>query len=241
MSLVPSQSELLWDLGLHTELVGITKFCIHPEFMFRKVTRVGGTKTADLEKIRALSPDLIIGNKEENTREQIETLRGEFPVWMSDITTPTDALDMITALGLLCHREDEATRLHTAVAGLLARVKGTLQGQSVAYLIWNRPYMVAAANTFVHNLLEHLGLVNVFASLDRYPEVSAEQLAEAKPDLCFLSSEPFPFQTTHVNALQRLLPGCGVRLVDGEVFSWYGSRLLHLESYLQREMADLRR
>ncbi len=105
VSLVPSQSELLWDLGLKDELVGITKFCIHPAEMFNSVTRVGGTKALDIEKIRSLHPDLIIGNKEENEKSQIELLSKEFNVWMSDINNLSEAIQAIELIGNLTHKE----------------------------------------------------------------------------------------------------------------------------------------
>ena len=108
ISLVPSQTELLYDLGLEEEVVGITKFCVHPPEWFQSKARVGGTKTIHFEKIKALQPDLIIGNKEENEREQIEALAECFPVWMSDIATLEDALDMMLRVGALVDRPEQA-------------------------------------------------------------------------------------------------------------------------------------
>jgi ABC-type Fe3+-hydroxamate transport system substrate-binding protein len=231
VSLVPSQSELLWDLGLRQELVGITKFCIHPEEMFRTVTRVGGTKQLHLKKIRDLKPDLIIGNKEENEQEQILELQREFPVWMSDIHTLEEAGDMMTRLGDLLGRQQQAADLVMRLHASTERVRGLFGGQRTLYFIWNKPYMVAAGQTFIGHVLNHLGLRNAAAHLDRYPEMDLQTLRETAPELCLLSSEPFPFREQHVKALQEQLPGCRVEIVDGEVFSWYGSRLLHLEAY----------
>jgi ABC-type Fe3+-hydroxamate transport system substrate-binding protein len=233
VSLVPSQSELLWDLGLREELVGITKFCIHPEKMFKTVERVGGTKQLDIAKILALKPDLVIGNKEENERAQIEALQKECKVWMSNIYTFEDSFDMMLGLGEVLGKETIATELVNALNASLAKVENIFEEQRAAYFIWNRPYMLAAKNTFIDHVLSHLGLVNAAAELERYPEIDVEALKKLNPDLCLLSSEPFPFKEKHVKELLEQLPQAKILVVDGEVFSWYGSRLLHLEGYVK--------
>ncbi len=232
VSLVPSQSEFLWDLGLHAELVGITKFCIHPDRMFKTVTRVGGTKNPDLDKIRALQPDLIIGNKEENEKSIIERLSREFAVWMSDVNTPEQALDMMNSLSSLTCRESQGKAIIEASALSLAKCKGLFQGESVAYFIWNAPYHFAGSETFIHSVLTHIGFKNVFSNQARYPELSLEKLADLHPAFCFLSTEPFPFCEEHVLQIQKALPDARVVVVDGEAFSWYGSRLISLHEYL---------
>jgi ABC-type Fe3+-hydroxamate transport system substrate-binding protein len=232
ISIVPSQSELLWDLGLREELKGITKFCIHPDEMFRSVERVGGTKKLDIEKIRELKPDLIIGNKEENERGQIELLQKEFNVWMSDIFNFEDALAMMTSLGEITGREKEAAELTLRIRTFLPSLQKMFRPRTVAYFIWKDPYMLAASNTYIDHLLSFTGLTNAAAHLTRYPEVTFDQLKELKPDLCFLSSEPFPFKEKHIEELKQILPESTVLIVDGEMFSWYGSRVLHLPGYL---------
>jgi ABC-type Fe3+-hydroxamate transport system substrate-binding protein len=233
VSLVPSQSELLWDLGLREELVGITKFCIHPDQMFKTVERVGGTKQLDIAKIRALKPDLVIGNKEENERSQVEALQKECKVWMSDICTFEDAFGMMLGLGKILEKETAAAELVNALTVSLVKVKGIFERQRVAYFIWNQPYMIAAKNTFIDHVLDLLGFVNVAAELERYPELDVEALKKLNPELCLLSSEPFPFKEKHVIELREYLPQAKILIVDGEVFSWYGSRLLHLEGYVK--------
>jgi ABC-type Fe3+-hydroxamate transport system substrate-binding protein len=234
VSLVPSQSELLWDLGLRKELVGITKFCIHPDDMFRTVTRVGGTKQLDIEKILALKPDLVIGNKEENERSQIEALQKNCAVWMSDIYTFEDAFDMMLGLGKITGKDTAALELVHTLKKSLAEIKDVFKKQRTAYFIWNRPYMLAARHTFIDHVLNHLGLVNAAAELERYPEMDVEALKKLNPEICLLSSEPFPFKEQHVKELQEHLPKAKILIVDGEVFSWYGSRLLHLEGYVKQ-------
>lgn len=234
ISLVPSQTELLHDLGLGDRLVGITKFCIHPEEWFRSKPRVGGTKKVDLEKVRALRPDLIIGNKEENERADIEALEKEFPVWMSDIRDLDGALDMIRRVGTLTGTTTAAERIAADIAAGFAALVPSAEGYSVAYLIWRNPWMVAGPGTFIDDMLRRCGYTNAFAHrTERYPEVGPAELAAADPDLIFLSSEPYPFSEKHIAELNLICPGAPVRLVDGELYSWYGSRLLRSPAYFQ--------
>ncbi len=233
VSLVPSQSEFLWDLGLQHELVGITKFCIHPDRMFKTVTRVGGTKNPDLDKIRALQPDLIIGNKEENEKAMIEQLSREFPVWMSDVNTPEQALDMMNSLSSLTCKESQGKSIIEASRLSLAKCKVLFQGESIAYFIWNSPYHFAGSATFIHSILTHVGLTNVFFNQPRYPECSLQQLKVLNPKFCFLSSEPYPFKSDQAKKIQAVLPEAKIVFVDGEAFSWYGSRLIYLHRYLK--------
>lgn len=232
VSLVPSQSEFIWELGVQDILVGITRFCIHPAEMFQRVTRVGGTKKLNLQKIRDLRPDIIIGNKEENDREQIERLQEEFPVWMSDIVNLQDAYGMMYAIGNLLKQEIKAASIINGIQHSLTEVKGRFTGLKVAYLIWHSPTMLAGRNTFINCMLEHLGFINVAAGIQRYPAVIADELAEMDPDLLLLSSEPFPFSEKHQRLYAELFPSVKSVLVNGEMFSWYGSRLLRVPGYI---------
>ncbi|MBA4241300.1 MAG: cobalamin-binding protein [Sphingobacteriaceae bacterium] len=230
ISIVPSQSELLWDLGLRDELVGITKFCIHPKEMFNSIERVGGTKTLNIEKIRALKPDLIIGNKEENEQSQILELQKEFPVWMSDIYNLEDALKMIELVGELVNQSNNANQLKNNIQHSFLNI---LQVSKTAlYLIWNKPYMAAGKATFIGDMLQKIGIENMLENTSRYPELSLEEIKSLNPAIIFLSSEPYPFKDSHVKELEDKLPNTKVLLVDGELFSWYGSRLLKSVDYL---------
>lgn len=234
ISLVPSQTELLFYLGLEKEVIGITKFCIHPEHQFRSKPRIGGTKKFDFEKIKALEPDLIIGNKEENQKEQIEQLEASYPVWMSDIITFEDALEMIEQLGIITQKKEKAEQLIEQILMAYEPLRIASLNQSkpkVAYLIWNKPYMVAADKTFIHTMLQMAGFNNIFENKERYPIINSEELAAAQPDCIFLSSEPYPFKTKHLDELRIICPNATVQLVDGELFSWYGNRLLLAARY----------
>lgn len=233
VSIVPSQTELLYDLGLDTEVVGITKFCVHPELWFRTKTRIGGTKQLNIEKIRTLQPDLIIANKEENTQEQIEQLAAEFPVWISDIQNLEQALEMIKRVGELVDRSDNANTLVQQINSGFNELRKAEICRSVAYFIWYRPWMSVGCDTFIHNLIETIGWENVLSSKIRYPEITLEELAGYHPDTVLLSSEPFPFKEKHIAEIKAVFPDADVRLVDGEMFSWYGSRLVKAVDYLK--------
>jgi ABC-type Fe3+-hydroxamate transport system substrate-binding protein len=242
ISIVPSQTELLFELGLSDEVVGITKFCVHPAPQFKAKTKVGGTKKLNLELIRSLKPDLILGNKEENTKEDIEELSKEFPVWMSDIYTLEDAMEMITRIGELVDRQPESAYLnHLINAGFTDLQTLALQrgiDKKVAYLIWKDPYMVAGQNTFIHDILVKNGLTNVMKE-SRYPEITLTELKALAPELVFLSSEPYPFREKHLEELKSVLPEAKIMLADGEMFSWYGSRLVKAVQYLFQLQLEL--
>ena len=234
VSLVPSQTELLHALGLEIETVGITKFCIHPNAWFQSKKRVGGTKTVNLQKVVDLAPDLIIGNKEENDKGQLEALGAQFPVWISDIYNLNDALDMIRCIGGLTDRAAAAIALATSIHQRFEQYRqqdGASLHRRVAYLIWRKPYMVAASGTYIDAMLRLAGFDNVFAALTRYPTVDEAALAAAAPEVILLSSEPYPFAEKHFAPLREACPQAQIQLVDGEMFSWYGSCLLQVPAY----------
>ncbi|MGI4737011.1 MAG: ABC transporter substrate-binding protein [Janthinobacterium lividum] len=233
VSLVPSQTELLFDLGLPAQVVGVTKFCIHPARARQSAAVIGGTKNFDFDKIAALQPDLIIGNKEENYQAGIAQLAQHYPVWLSDISELNAALDMIRRVSFLTGARAAGEELATEIATSLAALVAPQPPVSAAYFIWRKPYMVAASGTFINDLLGRAGFDNVFAHLGRYPEITPEQLVAAAPERILLSSEPYPFQAKHLAEFQQLCPRATVQVVDGELFSWYGSRLRLSAAYLR--------
>jgi ABC-type Fe3+-hydroxamate transport system substrate-binding protein len=239
ISVVPSQTELLFYLGLNEELVGITKFCIHPKNKFKSTTKVGGTKTLNINKIKALKPDLIIANKEENELSQIEELTTFCPVWISDIYNLTGAIDMIEKVGELVGRQNQAKTLSRAIKQQFDDLKIPSLNLRAAYFIWRKPYMIAGKNTFIDSMLQKCGLINAF-EIERYPEVYPGMITNAKPEIIFLSSEPYPFKERHITEFKTLLPHSIIKLVDGEVFSWYGSRLLEAPLYFRKLSAELK-
>jgi len=234
ISLVPSQTELLYHLGLDEEVRGITKFCVHPEHWFKSKTRIGGTKQLHLDKIREMQPDLIIANKEENVKEQVEELAKEFPVWISDVNNLPDAIEMIRFIGEITGKQGDAQTLLVEIQTNFLQLQTVSTKITACYLIWKDPYMTVGGDSFINDMLSHAGFENIFAHQTRYPETSIEQLRIANCQLLLLSSEPFPFRQKHIDELQKELPATKMILVDGEMFSWYGSRLSKAPAYFRQ-------
>jgi ABC-type Fe3+-hydroxamate transport system substrate-binding protein len=230
VSLVPSQTELLYDLGLDDEVVGITKFCVHPEKWRNEKTIVGGTKNLDHEVVDSLKPDLIIANKEENTREDVEFLMKKYKVWVSDVGNIEDAYDMMSSVAKLTG---------TNASGIITEIKDSFsalrsfEAKRSLYLIWKKPWMTAGIDTFIHSMMKLGGFENVVGAR-RYPELSDEEMRKLDPEVVLLSSEPYPFKGQHVEEIQKMLPAAKVVLVDGEMFSWYGSRMREAAGYIDK-------
>ena len=245
ISLVPSQTELLFELGLQKNVVGITRFCVHPKKISGAIARVGGTKKLHMDIIKQLGPDLIIANKEENTREEIEWLARDFPVWISNVADFESALEMIKSIGLLTHSVAEASllisKIKSGFKGLeefLTEIESEQMNLRTAYLIWQNPMMAAGNDNFIHSMIEKCGLVNIFSDQSRYPVTSIDEIAARNCELLILSSEPFPFAEKHETEFKALLKKTRIVLADGEMFSWYGSRMklapLYFISLLQQ-------
>ena len=231
ISLVPSITEALFDFGLNeTEIIGRTKFCIHPAEMVAKVPIIGGAKNLNLEKIRQLNPDLIIANKEENVKEQIEELQCNFEFLVTDISTLGDNEILLNTLGKILQKEEISHAFNSQINQVFSDLKSQ-KIKSCAYLIWKNPYMTVGGDTFINEILSLIGFENIFKNERRYPEISVKDLENA--DYIFLSSEPFPFKEKHVEELQKQLPNTKVVLVDGEAFSWYGTRLAKCGDYFK--------
>lgn len=255
ISLVPSQTELLFTLGLDESVVGITKFCVHPETWYHSKPRIGGTKAIDPARVDALRPDLIIANKEENEKPQIEALASRYPVWISDVRTLSDALGMIRAVGSLTDTSAKATTLADDITLEFSRLSDEMSGLSAppaAYFIWRNPWMAAGRDTFISDMLRHCGFSNVFADIDRYPIIHLPDLSSLRGSIdprsssavtfsppghpqpiILLPSEPYPFRQRHVDEVLEILPDARALLVNGEYFSWYGSRLLSAPAYFR--------
>lgn len=232
VSLVPSISELIWDLGLQDELVGITKFCIHPENLRKEKVIVGGTKNVKVERLLALKPDLVIANLEENTKEEIEEIAKLVPTYVSDINTVNDMQQFISDIGIICNKQQESRHILEKIADTLSVLPKKSENRKAIYLIWNDPYMSIGGDTFISNMMNQVGFENCLEKMDRYPQVSDEDIIRISPDELWLSSEPFPFNNNHQKELQNKYPDITVRLVDGEAFSWYGSRIYKAKEYL---------
>jgi ABC-type Fe3+-hydroxamate transport system substrate-binding protein len=237
ISTVPSQTELLLDLNLN--VIGRTKFCIHPSNKIKDIPKIGGTKNLNIQKIISLKPDIIIANKEENTQEQIEELIKYFPVFISDITNLESAMDMIYSVGLLTNKAEESELIINQIKHSF-NIINRISSKKVCYLIWKNPYMSIGADTFIHDMIQKLGLDNICKNETRYPQISIDFMQSHKPDYIFLSSEPYPFKQKDIDELQSYLPDSKIILVDGEMFSWYGSRLLKSVEYFNSLIKDLK-
>lgn len=234
ISLVPSITELLFDLGLDDEVVALTKFCVRPEHKFKSLPRVGGTKDVRYDVVASLKPDLIIANREENTQHDVERLMNDFSVHITDVRSVDDAFNMIIDVGGLTGRMDEAYGLVSQLEDEWQMIRGVAGGERVGYAIWENPLMMAGDDTFIDAVLNWCGWENVIKGGGRYPELNEEQLRLAAPERLFLSSEPFPFKEKHLQRFAEMLPETRIELVDGEVFSWYGSRLRYTADYVKR-------
>ena len=240
ISLVPSLTELLFDLGLEASIVGRTKFCIHPKDKVRHVAKIGGTKNVNIPTVQSLRPDLIIANKEENTKSDVEALKKICPVHITDISDYHTAINAINEIGELTNTIKRAKTIIDSIESEFEKISQLkIERKSVCYLIWNDPMMTVGNDTFIHDMLERCGLLNVFENETRYPIIDEKILLEKNPDYIFLSSEPFPFKQTHISRYKELCPNSKVILVDEEYYSWYGSRMISATAYFNKLVQEL--
>lgn len=237
VSLVPSITEALFDLGLtENEVIGRTKFCIHPSEKVKNIAVIGGTKNINIEKIKALQPDLILANKEENVKEQVEALMADFKVIVTNVENIEDNYYLLKTLGRLFNKEEKAQCFNLKIYDILNQSKVSSRVK-VAYLIWKNPYMTIGSDTFIHKILGEIGFENIFKDRNRYPVIETEDLKEA--EIIMLSSEPFPFKEKHIEELKVFYPDKKIMIVDGEAFSWYGTHIAKCESYFKGLIAEV--
>jgi ABC-type Fe3+-hydroxamate transport system substrate-binding protein len=237
VSLVPSITEALFDLGLtEHEVVGRTKFCIHPAEKVKHVPVIGGTKNINTDKIRALQPDLILANKEENVKEQVKALMNDFKVIVTDIETVEDNASLLESLGKLFSKEEQARAFNLKIREALNQAAPDSKLKA-AYLIWKNPYMTVGSDTFIDKILAATGFENFFKDRKRYPEITTGDLAGA--DVIMLSSEPFPFKEKHIEELKAVYPDKKIMIVDGEAFSWYGTHIARCRDYFKELIREV--
>lgn len=239
ISLVPSITELLVDLGLEAQIVGITKFCVHPKNLLKEKTVVGGTKNIKIDKIEALNPTIILCNKEENTKEIVTKCSKITKTYVSDLFIIKDVLNLIDYYGKILFCEDKASEIISEIELKLNDFNQFIKNKptlNVVYFIWKNPWMIAANNTFINHLLEINNFNNIYKNLSRYPEINIDDLKTRNIDCIFLSSEPFPFKEKNKN---DFISNSKVYLVDGEYFSWYGTRLIKAFDYFKKLRNDI--
>jgi iron complex transport system substrate-binding protein len=248
VSLCPSLTELVFDLGRGDDVVGRTKFCVHPVGRVEHIESVGGTKNPKIERIVELAPDLVLLNEEENRREDADALIAAGV--RCHVSFPRDlngTARMVREIGAQLKQPVEAERIATDIERRTARVRDNARGALAvryAYLIWRNPWMVAGGDTFVTAMLALPGGVNVFANHpERYPTVTPDQLAATEPDVVLLSSEPFPFRERHADELAAAtgIPQDRMQFVDGEYLSWHGSRTPDGIDYAEQVIRAARR
>lgn len=235
ISLVPSITELLFDLELDNKIVGITRFCIKPVNKVLQVSKIGGTKDINIDTVRGLKPDLIIANKEENSKEQILELSNDFDILLTDVNSYEGSLAMINNIGLITKTEEKANEIIDKINSEFANINTKLANITTAYFIWRNPYMTISGETFINSILSKIGCKNVFAEqAENYPVISEEEIIDANPEIVLLSSEPFNFTEKHITEFKEILPNANTVLVDGEFFSWYGSRMIYAPKYFEK-------
>jgi ABC-type Fe3+-hydroxamate transport system substrate-binding protein len=232
VSTVPSITEFLFDLGLEEEIVGVTKFCIYPKSKTKKKAKIGGTKDLKIEEIKKLNPDLIICNKEENDKKQIESLSKEFPTYVTQIKDFNSAISALEQIGIITAKKEEADSLIDIIKTKKQEFDRPVDVKKACYLIWRKPYMTIGDDTYIHSMMQIAGFENVFKGRQRYPKVSLAQIKSLKPDVIMLSSEPFPFAEKHMEEISKEIK-CDIVLVNGEFFSWYGSKMLFAFKYFE--------
>ena len=235
ISTVPSISELLFDLELNEQILGVTKFCVNPASLLKSKIKIGGTKNLNYSKISELNPELIVANKEENNQEQIEYLSTKYPVWISDVNNLDSALEMILEVGRITAKIEKAKNICSSIILEFQQLSKFITAlpstnKSSLYFIWQKPYMLAGCDTFINDLMQKCGLINCI-DIKRYPELSVGELQKLNVNNILLSSEPFPFQEKHIHHFQSIFPNTKIILADGEMFSWYGSRLIKAPKY----------
>lgn len=231
ISTVPSITFLLTDLGLTDKIIGKTKFCKYPVNKLKDIEIIGGTKNLNIDKIRALNPDLIISNKEENTKTEIELLAKEFDILLTDVSNLQENKEMILKIGQLTNTYEIAKEIVKKIDYNFSLLNNNIETKRILYLIWKEPLMSIGGDTFIHEMLEYASYKNILENEKRYPVVEPKSI---NPDFVFLSSEPYPFSEKHFPEIKKHFPNSKLILVDGEMFSWFGSYVVKAPEYFNK-------
>ncbi|MFC1563287.1 ABC transporter substrate-binding protein [candidate division KSB1 bacterium] len=243
VSFICSITETLFEIGAGERVIGRTNYCIKPAPVIEEVQKIGGPKNPDIDLILSLKPDLLIANVEENEKKDIDILeRSGVPVFVTYPKTITDSIELIKTLGMITDTEAEAGELYNKAINIAEEIKQKTESSanppSIVYLIWRKPFMTINSDTYINNLIEFCGVLNVFADRnERYPEISLEDIMQSRPEIIFFPSEPYPYKKIHTEEFMHLSDIPAVRnnrllLVDGEMFSWYGYRMIHGLKYI---------
>jgi ABC-type hemin transport system substrate-binding protein len=223
VSLVPSLTDLVCAFGGGYELVGRTRFCTEPRGEVERIPIVGGTKNPDLERIIAARPTLVLANREENRKEDVEALRGAgLDVLLTDPNTVAEAIAMVRSLGGRLGCDEAAERIARETEAAVAGVGAGEARPRVLVLVWKQPLMVLGCESYGHDLLRVVGADNAAGERPRYPEMSMDEIRAAKPGLILLPDEPYPFKEADAERFREVAPA---RVVDGKLLWWYGPRM----------------
>ena len=240
ISLVPSITELLYDLGLENNIVGVTSFCVHPPKAIKYKALIGGVFKLKYNVIQSLNPDLIIASKEENNKVEIESLMQNYNVLLFDVKSFDDSLNMIHEIGKVTDKNEEAESICESITKEFANLPIIIKQPTVVCLIWKNPFISLSHNTYINSLLFKIGFTNLIDEKDiLYPEISVNSLRRLSPDILFLLSEPCFFDNDDKEFFENKLPTTNVILVDGEMFAWYGSRMIKAASYFSKLLSQL--
>lgn len=224
VSLVPSLSETVCDLGLRDELIACTKFCIEPKDLHRSCTLVGGTKDFDVAQILSLNPTHILCNQEENPKAPVEELMKHVPTSVTFPKSPKDVPAMLRDIGDFLAARDPFERAARELEGAMQALQ-LLPRQRFLYFIWRQPYMIAGRDTYISRFLEQWGWENAAPKDERYPSLEPNEITAAKADLILFSSEPFPFRKRDADRLRTEIADCPpIYRIDGQMLSWFGTR-----------------
>jgi ABC-type Fe3+-hydroxamate transport system substrate-binding protein len=244
VSLVPSLTELLCDLGLSSWVVGRTGFCIHPADIVRSIPKIGGTKDVNVKKIRTLAPTHLIVNIDENEKPVVDQLAQFIPhIVVTHPIAPRDNLALYRLLGAIFNAEQKAEELCAAFEQEYQALRSLPKypPQTMLYCIWKDPWMTVSRDTYIANMIAEIGWQcwtndALTAPGVRYPKFEWSDEVVRKIDGVLLSSEPYRFTEVHVDALEQQI-GKPAQLVDGEMMSWYGSRAIGGLRYLRELVA----
>ena len=227
VSLVPSVTETIADMGFASCLVAVTRFCKYPSDVVTTLPKIGGPKKVDIQKIVDLKPDLVVAVKEENDKEQILSLMERVPVFVFDINTIGDSFDMLDRLGAIFNRSEVSARWIRRIQEKMAHYKPGRLAQKTLYIIWKKPWMAAGKSTFIGSMMQLAGFDNMISG--RYPEIDEKEMSRA--EIILLATEPYHFKASDRAELQAKYPDKEIVIIDGEMFTWYGTHMLQAIDY----------
>lgn len=234
VSLVPSLTEVLFDLGAGASVAGVTSFCIHPPQARETAAVVGGTKNPKVDVIRQLAPDLVYMNLEENLKRHAEAIREFAPVFVTEPKKVADVESLILQLARIHAREREGDAIVSRLAAALEEVRRKARRFTFAVAIWKNPWMWCGGDTYVSNLVAEAGGLNVFAGQTRYPTLQAEDVVrEHRPEVIFLPDEPYLFTDDDAADLRAKTGARVVGPFAGDLFTWHGTRTVEGLAFLR--------